>query len=265
MKVQAFVCGQLIRTVNCLKLHMLIRYAAIAFCLLTMAALPILADDDCCSPKGQLSTTKSELTVQSDKVSNAVGDAATTAGVQGALEPLSLNDIQDAGILLNHIKRQAINIYEEASRTPVPLNASPNIPDIKSIPISPGSDRYMPPRREWLMFFLGTMEPVIRDLSKEVTDIQSGAKGLVIPEGVQATLDPLWQAWAADTQKMNHHLDELVPLFEDAPHNNLKIQKVAVAVFDDVQNLEKIRRQVFVAMQKIQKSGSNTKILISPP
>jgi len=98
-----------------------------------------------------------------------------------------------------------------------------------------------------------------------VTDIQSGAKGLVIPPSVQATLDPLWEAWAADTQKMNRHLDELVPLFDDAPHNNLKIQKVAVAVFDDVQQLEKIRRQVFVSMQKIQKSGSGTKILISPP
>jgi hypothetical protein len=195
-----------------------------------------------------------------------IASAASTTGDAQPLQELSLNDIQDAGVLLNHIKRQAINLYEEASRTPVRLDASPDIPEINTIPTTTHPGILLPPRREWLMFYLGTMEPVIRQLDQHVKDIQSGVKRVVIPEPLRASLDPLWDAWAKDIEKLNHHLDELVPLFEDAPNNNLAIQKTAVAVFDDIQETEKLRRQIFLTVQKSKKSGDHIeKIFISPP
>ncbi len=183
---------------------------------------------------------------------------------QEQLEELSLNDIQDVGILLRHIKQQSINVYEEAARRPVNAKDSADIPEITSIPIKNSDSAMLPARREWLVFFLATMEPVIRDLTKQVKDLKQGVKQIVIPEQLEKEIDPLWDKWALDVQEMNSHLDQLLPLFDDAPHNNQEIQKVAVKIFDDTNRLESIRKSVFKVMQQIEQKNPNSKIMISP-
>ena len=182
-----------------------------------------------------------------------------------ALQELTLNDLQDLGILWRHIRQQAINIYEEASRTPVKLTASADVPALSTSPIHIVAMKLLPARQEWLVFFLGTMEPVIRQLSQEVEDIQKGIEKLVIPESVDKAIDPLWEAWVKDVRQLNAHLDLLLPLFDDAPHNNTKIQAVAVEIYNDVNRLEVIRKEVFRALQHIERKTPDTKILITPP
>lgn len=185
-------------------------------------------------------------------------------GGQEQLEELSLNDIQDVGILLRHIKQQSINVYEEAARRPVNAKDSADVAEITSIPVKNSDSQMLPARREWLVFFLATMEPVIRDLTKQVKDLQQGVKQIVIPEQLEKEIDPLWDKWAVDVQEMNNHLDQLLPLFDDAPRNNQEIQKVAVKIFDDTNRLESIRKSVFKVMQQIEQKNPNSKIMISP-
>jgi hypothetical protein len=190
-------------------------------------------------------------------------DSSSNGGKQ-QLEELSLNDIQDVGILLRHIKQQSINVYEEAARKPVKPEDTADVPVIASIPVKGDDVDFLPARREWLVFFLATMEPVIRDLTKQVKDLQAGVSQIVIPAPLEKEFDPLWDRWSKDVQEMNSHLDQLVPLFDDAPHNNQEIQKVAVKLFDDTTRLEAIRKSVFKVMQQIQQSSPNSKIMISP-
>src|SRR6185369_8528219 len=91
---------------------------------------------------------------------------------KGAIAPqeLTLNDVQDAGICLNLIRQQAINIYVEAARTQVTLQSNGEIPEIKTIPISTSAKEFLPARQQWLVYYLGFMEPVIRDLAKSVSN-----------------------------------------------------------------------------------------------
>jgi len=177
---------------------------------------------------------------------------------------LSLDDLRDCALLLKQIRQQAINIYEEATLEKVKLDASADVPDIRSIPYKFDSKALLPPRREWLIFYLGSMEPVIRDLGTEVETSEAGLNP-VIPETDKNTFKAFWDQWGADVKKLNHHLDDLVPLFDDAPHNNAKIQAVAVAIYQDVGGLETLRRQIFKSIQELSRQDPDSHILITPP
>lgn len=197
------------------------------------------------------------LTVRAESTSAV----ASSDGVQ----VLTLDDVQDVGIILRNIREQSINIYEEAARVSVPLNGNPELPEFHSIPYKIDESKVLPARPEWLVYNLGTMEPLIKQLAHQVTDIQKGMKHLVVPELLKETVDPLWETWSTHIERMNGHLSELLPLIDDAPHNNERIRKVAVAIFDDAKELEKIREAIFRAVQKSSREHPDAKILISPP
>ena len=180
------------------------------------------------------------------------------------LEELSLNDIQDLGLLLDFIQEQSINVYEEASRIPVALNSGPDIRQINKIPYTLDGKDFLPPRQEWLVFFVGTVEPVIRQLGQEVKDMASGNSTVVVPGPLEKALDPLFISWSKDTEELNHHLDELVAQFDDAPNHAAKIRDLAVACFDDAGRMEQSRRKLFAILRSNAKQGGD-KVLITPP
>lgn len=196
----------------------------------------------------------------------ATGDTSTTAagatGNQAQLEELSLDDIQDIGIILRQINEQAKNIYEEASRTAVTPADKAELRTIHSIPYTV-TGTVLPARAQWLVFFLGSVEPVVRELAKNVTDIKAGSAQLVIPAGMETEMKPLWQTWTDKTTDMNHQLDVLLGLMDDAPNNNEKIRAVAVAIYDDSVKLETGRKQLFDIIKATQKTGQE-KIRVSP-
>jgi hypothetical protein len=194
--------------------------------------------------------------------SPAMSAATETKESPAQLQELSLNDVQDVGIMLRLIGDQAKYIYEEASRTAVTPQDAPQIRTVHSIPYGI-KGKVLPARQQWLVFYLTTMEPVIRELGKDVSDIQSGTKQMVIPKELENAIGPLWEEWALNTKDMNHQLDLLVPLFDDAPHNNEKIREHAVAIYQDVNKLETARQNVFRTLQQATRTGKE-KIMVSP-
>jgi hypothetical protein len=183
-------------------------------------------------------------------------------------EELSLNKLQDIGILLRHIKHQAINMYWEASRTKLSPKNPAQIPDIRSIPYVVGNETkdqsFLPARTQWLVYFFATIEPVARDLGKQVDNIQSGRGNIVIPEHLEKLLNPLCDKWESETVNLNKHLDEMLPLFDDAAHNNIQIQNLAVDIFQDAEGMEKVRTRIYKIVQGEEKKGTGSKIMITP-
>jgi hypothetical protein len=194
---------------------------------------------------------------------NATNISSENSPANGQKQELTLNDVQDAGILLRYIRRQSINIYEEASRTRLTLKSSPKIPQINEIPTRIHYANELPPRRQWIIFFLTSMEPVIRELGVEISNTQEGLKP-VISDDLKKSVDPLWQEWSENVKTLNSHLDELMPLLEDAPHNNQKIRDVAVKIFDDANKLESVRRRVFIVLSRAERLKPGKGILVNP-
>lgn len=205
-----------------------------------------------------------EKTATEKKIEKAAATPAAGAAKSGEkLTELSLNDVQDAGLLLDFIQEQCINVYEEASRVPVSTNSTPDIKQLNKIPVQLNTKTFLPPRQEWLVFFVGTVEPVIRQFGQMVTDIDAGTKQVVIPDPIAKSMSPLFDEWEKDTKELNHHLDQLVPLFDDAPNQSEKIRDLAVACYDDAGRMETVRRKIFSVLQKNAKQGGE-KVLMSP-
>jgi hypothetical protein len=183
---------------------------------------------------------------------------------QNTLQEVSLTVLQDVGTLLGFVEQQTCYIYQEASRVAANVKSDPDIKIIREIPCKLESQSFLPARQERLVFFLSTLEPIIRQMGKQVNGIESGTKYLVIPESLKKSFSPLWASWTKNIQILNKHLDALVVLFDDAPHNNKKIQVVAASIFQDVQRLDNIRKNVYHIIQKSNKKGKGDKVLISP-
>lgn len=222
-----------------------------------LSAIKIAADNKNAEKKsGDKSTGEKTAAAQASSSQPA-------AKPDGKLTELTLNDIQDTALLLDFIQEQCINVYEEASRVPVSVNSTADFKQIDKIPVPLTGKTFLPPRQEWLVFFVGTVEPVIRQFGQMVKDIDAGNKQVVIPEPIAKTIEPLFDEWEKDTKSLNAHLDELVPLFDDAPKQAEKIRDLAVACYDDAGRMESVRRKIFVVLQKNAKQGGD-KVLMSP-
>ena len=232
---------------------------SLSFCLQSVTLAAPSADDT----KKAAATKTSAGKPADTKAAEAKSSTAAGADKGEKLEELSLNDMNDIAILLRFISEQSINIYEEAARIPVGTDASANYKPYETIPVELKTKKFLPCRQEWLVFYLGIMEPVIRDLAKEVSGIEAGSKQLVIPKSMEEVMTPAWEAWAQNTKEMNRHLDELVPMFDDNPPNNEAIQNKAVEIYKDVSALEKIRKDIFVHLKSMIKQGKD-KIMVSP-
>lgn len=180
------------------------------------------------------------------------------------LQELTLDDMNDVAILLDFISEQSKNIYQETIREPVGLDSSPDQKKLDSIPVQIKEEKYLPARLQWLVFYLGIMEPVLRELVKQTRDIETGAARLVVPKSMESYFTPLWKQWTATIRLINKDLDGLVPLFDEKPLNVNAVRERAVAIHSETESLNELRRKIFLFIRDQKKSGNKDKIMVSP-
>jgi hypothetical protein len=170
---------------------------------------------------------------------------------------IALTDLYDAGLALARIQQQAIDIYVDTTRTPI---KGVNIPEIvipKTIPVSISQTdlEFLPPRRDWLVYSVASMEPLIRFLSNDVSDAEAQTKEMMIVNIRKSKLEPCWNEWAMHVKSLNDHLTTMLSLFEEAQKNRESIAGQSVAIFEEVDQLEKIRKsacQIIAEDQNLQ-------------
>jgi hypothetical protein len=197
------------------------------------------------APAGKAQSSNAQL-------SSAQSPSTDSAQTHAEKKEITLTDLYEVGLALERIKQQSINVYVEATRNSVGPDAPVAIVDPSSIPVNHKSTKYLPPRRDWLVFYMSTMEPIIHLLAVDVQDTQSGVRDIVIPESLKTKIDPIWQSWTAKVADLNNRLTKLLELIDDAPKNNVPIAQEAIGIFEDVKQLESLRREVYIAIQHSQ-------------
>ncbi len=169
-------------------------------------------------------------------------------------EVLTLNRLRDSGLSLQQIKQQAINIYLEVTRRDfqptdkVVLNYPRAISDKGLL----RKGRYLPPRAEWLCYYVGTLEPIIHLYANDVTDAKAGVTKVFVPSSARESLAPLWQKWAAGIQNLNEHLSTIYKLTNEEKPDNFAIGKQAVAMYNIGEELERTREKGVAIIRKAQ-------------
>ena len=107
-----------------------------------------------------------------EKLDSAIAQAETLSDEQMEKEfALPLDNLEDIGYTLQRVQQQAIDLYVEATRKrreAKVLSKSIIIPHEKL----QAEGYYQPLRKAWLVFFVGTMEPLVQLLVHDVHDIE---------------------------------------------------------------------------------------------
>jgi hypothetical protein len=165
---------------------------------------------------------------------------------------LTFSELRDIGLTLQQIKEEAVHIYLEAARKDVPLNDDPKLVEPKSIPVAGlyVDSSCEPIRRDWLVFFIGTMEPIIHLLNEGVSQVENEETKLVMPNVEKETANRLWAEWAQGIEDLNKDLDKLNELLNSAKVENKALADQAVAIFNSCQKLEDVRVRVHTVIQE---------------
>lgn len=186
--------------------------------------------------------------------------SSLTGNTLGKSGVLTLNFLRDTGLSLQQIKQQAINIYLEVTRRDFQ-------PGDKSVLVYPKSisdkallkdHSYLPPRSEWLYYYVGTMEPIIHLFADDVSDTKNGVTRIFVPKAVKAQMAPLWQEWSNDIQSLNQHLSEIYQLANEDKVDNIAIGKHAVAMFKIGNKLESTRLKAVANIRRSDRCGTQS-------
>jgi len=164
---------------------------------------------------------------------------------------LTLGTLRDVGLGLAQIKQQALNIFVEATRLPVPLLSGPELPQLTAPPrlSTLRATGYLPPRRQWIFYYIGTMEPLIHNMQGCQDEAEETINRVIIPAGSRGSITPIANEWDKVVATMNGHLTELAGLIENADENNIPIARQAALIYEDVDTLEKMRRRLYRIVQ----------------
>jgi hypothetical protein len=155
-----------------------------------------------------------------------------------------LTSLQDTRLSLGQIKQQSINIFLEGSRTMVTLKDSQIFEIPQSLTenmIKHSGSKFLAPRKDWLVFYTNTLEPIMHLLNEDVKDIEK--HGLGVPEPLSTKLQPVYRNWRQDIADINKAMDNLQELIRPDSGTNEAIARSALAIYTHATHMEKLRDQ----------------------
>jgi hypothetical protein len=161
-----------------------------------------------------------------------------------------LSDLRDTRLSVGQVKQQAVNLFLEATRVVV----KPGDPALHFSPTTISAEmlgekiNYMPPRKDWLVFYINTLEPIVQLLTDDINDVDTN--GRAVPPNIEAKINPLWKSWQSDVRAINKSLDELQELIGPDSGTNIPIAKTALAIYEKAVELEKVRYNAYELMSK---------------
>jgi len=152
-----------------------------------------------------------------------------------------LSELRDFRLCLTQLKQQAVNLFQEATRTmkteaDTPLETTP---DLVSASMLDETKKYLPPRKEWLVFYVNTLEPIVGLLIEDVKDTDTN--GHSYSKEIEDRVNPLWKSWKEEVAEINHQLDKIQELIAQDSGSNVPLAKAAIAIYNDAEKLEKSR------------------------
>jgi hypothetical protein len=168
---------------------------------------------------------------------------------------LTLDDVRDTGLTLQQIKNEAVHIYLEATRKPVAPDADPKLIEpriITAADFSPDKSN-LPVRREWIAFFVGSMEPIIHLLVEDISAVENETKKLVLPNGDDAKVTEDWKEWAQAVKDLNTETDKMSDILNSDKMVNKAIAEQAIAIYNTAQKAEDTRVKVHKLVQECAK------------
>ena len=229
--------------------------------LLSSASLPALANDVDAALKISQATAAKAVTTKASTVGLPLKKPAGSDSKQVSAEAM-LSDLRDTRLSLNQLKQQAINLFLEATRITMTVNDAPveQSPTAISMQMLDANKKYQAPRKEWLVLYVNTLEPIVHLLCEDIKDVDTN--GHSVSKTIEARVNPLWDKWRDAVLSINKSLDEVqgaLPVGDDeeSANSNIVIAKAALNMFQKAEELEKVRYQAaLILIEEYKKDGA---------
>ena len=193
-----------------------------------------------------LTSTMQAFARGADEALIPAGTMTASSEATETTEPknLSLDNIQDLAFTLQRIRQQAINVYVEATRKTV-HHFDLNIPSLSSMPATPLEEQsaYLPLRKAWLVFFIGTMEPLVHILNEHLKHLDEKTEKSQMPSQYRPEWRSIVNEWTSAIHELNAQLDICASLLDDPAAGNVEVAKAARSIDRQVSVLENILKR----------------------
>lgn len=194
----------------------------------------------------------------------------TTSDAEQMSPECMLSDLRDTRLSLNQLKQQAVNLFLEATRTSMTVNDAPieQSPTAISLPMFDTKAKYLAPRKEWLVLYVNTLEPIVHLLSEDINDVDPNGRN--VTKVIEERINPLWNTWRDQVIAINKSLDQVhgsMPVGDDeeSADSNAVIAKAALDMFQRAEELEKVRyRAALILIEEYKKDAAAKGASVSP-
>ncbi|MFA7335615.1 MAG: hypothetical protein WC028_02435 [Candidatus Obscuribacterales bacterium] len=222
---------------------------------ITVAAMPVLA-------AGANSAATASKATATAPVSGATLKKRTASDAEQMTPDCMLSDLRDTRLTLNQLKQQAVNLFLEATRTRMTVSDAPveQSPTAISLSMFDSKAKYLAPRKEWLVLYVNTLEPIVHLLSEDINDVDTNGRS--VSRVIEERINPLWNTWRDQVILINKSLDQVqgsMPVGdeEESADSNSVIAKAALDMFQRAEELEKVRyRAALILIEEYKKDAA---------
>lgn len=172
-------------------------------------------------------------------------------------DTLTLDMVRDVGVSLRQVRELAVYIFKEATRKEIALSDPPNLSGFDKISqndIEPGA-KYLKPRPGWIYFYVGTLEPTIQLLKDAETE------KVYIPKKIKNEASELADQFNKELDKTKVEIKKLHKFIDSDTHESTDVARSALAIYDSVNAMEKIRAQSYEVVRDAEAKGYKDMVL----
>lgn len=238
---------------------------------ITVAAMPVLAAgaNSAATASKATATSASATSASATKTQAAKAPASgatlkkrTASDAEQMTPDCMLSDLRDTRLTLNQLKQQAVNLFLEATRTRMTVSDAPveQSPTAISLSMFDSKAKYLAPRKEWLVLYVNTLEPIVHLLSEDINDVDTNGRS--VSRVIEERINPLWNTWRDQVIAINKSLDQVqgsMPVGdeEESADSNSVIAKAALDMFQRAEELEKVRyRAALILIEEYKKDDA---------
>ena len=157
---------------------------------------------------------------------------------------LPLDNLEDIGYTLQRVQQQAVDLYVEATRK---RRESKVISKCLVIPREKlhAESYYQPLRKAWLVFFVGTMEPLVQLLVHDVHEVETHLSEVKIVPGKQKQFSHVYAQWHDAITGINRHLDVLADQVDSADPSNIVVANEAREIDLEISKAMQLRLRAY--------------------
>jgi hypothetical protein len=179
-------------------------------------------------------------------VAGSKADIASQAEMEKQLA-LPLDNLEDIGYTLQRVQQQAIDLYVEATRK---RRESKVISKCLVIPHEKlqAESHYQPLRKAWLVFFVGTMEPLVQLLVHDVHEVEAHLSEVKVVHGKKKQFEHVYAKWREAITGINRHLDVLAEQINSSDPSNIIVATEAREIDLEITKAMQLRMRAYAIL-----------------